>query len=112
MSWSINHALKGLNGQFEVTRLIGAGGAVAYIVAANGFQAWNIANGHPFDVTAYSLAFPSGLAAVLMATGGAVAIKDRNVASAKIISQTGAVPTPALDGTRVPLGDSPPVEKP
>lgn len=110
MSWSINHAFKGLNGEFEVVRLLGAAGVAAYIIGANGFQAWNIGNGHSFDVAAYCIAFPGGLAAVLAAVAGSAAWKDKGVASAKVTAQTGAIPTPALDGARVPTGDPPPVQ--
>lgn len=83
MTFPINHAFKGPNGEFEAVRLLGAAGIAAYIVAANGFQAWNIHNGHAFDVAAYCIAFPGGLAAVLAAVAGSVGWKDRQVAKAK-----------------------------
>jgi hypothetical protein len=41
-------------------------------------------------LSVYCLTFPTGLAAVVGGTAGAIAIKDRNVASAKVIEQTGA----------------------
>ena len=112
MAWSINNAFKGLNGEFEAIRLIGAGGVAAYIVCANAFVAWNIHKGNDFDVVSYCAAFPTGLGLAIAAVAGSVALKDRNVASAKVIAQTGAVPSPALDGARVPTGDPPPVGQP
>ena len=112
MTWSINHAFKGLNGEFEAVRLLGAAGVASFILGANGFQAWNIANGHPFDVASYCTFFPAGLAAVIAAIAGGAAWKDKGVASAKVTAQTGAIPTPALDGARVPTGDPPPVDQP
>lgn len=109
MMKGLSHALRGIGGEYEAIRVLGALGILAYIVCANAFVAWHMRNGHPFDVTAYCIAFPSGLGAAIAAVAGSVAIKDRNVASAKVIQQTGAVPTPALDGARVPQGDPPPV---
>ncbi len=112
MTWAISHAFKGSNNEFEAIRLLGAAGVASFILGANGFQAWNIHNGHPFDVAAYCIAFPGGLAAVLAAVAGSAAWKDKGVASAKVIAQTGAIPTPPLDGPRVPVGPAPPVEQP
>jgi hypothetical protein len=109
---AISNALKGIGGEYELNRLVGAFGGVAYVLGANGFVVWNMLNGAEFDVIGYCTAFPGGLAILAGGTAGAVAIKDRNVASAKIIEQTGAVPTPAKDGARVPIGDPPPVDKP
>ena len=90
MTWAISTAFKGVNNQFEAIRLLGAAGVASFLVGANGFQAWNMIEGRPFDVALYCIAFPGGLAAVLTAVAGSVAIKDRNVASAKVIAQTGA----------------------
>lgn len=109
--WSINNALKGIGGEFELSRLVGAFGGVVFIVSTPAFTAWWIANGHDFDVTAFCLSFSAGIAAISGGTAVAVAHKDKNVASAKVIAQTGAVPTPALDGARVPQGDPPPVDQ-
>lgn len=78
-------ALKGSGGEFEINRLVGALGATAYIVGANAFVCWDVIHlGHTFDVTAYCLAFPTGLGVAVGSIAGAVAIKDRNVASAKL----------------------------
>lgn len=111
MTGNILNAVRGISGEFEINRLVGAFGGVSYVIGAHAFLAWNMWHGQPFDVTAYCLAFPSGLGVAVGSIAGAVAWKDKGVASAKVITQTGAVPTPALDGSKVPQGDPPPVDK-
>lgn len=108
MSWSISHAVRGSNGEVEAIRLLGAAGIASFIIGANGFQAWNMALGRPFDVALYCTMFPAGLAGVLMAVAKAAEWKDKGVASAKVIAQTGAVPTPPAVGPQVQPGDIPP----
>lgn len=75
--------IEGIGGQPEINRTIGAFGAVSFILSAIGFEAWNMGEGRPFDVVAFCTAFPAGLSAVVLAVGGAVAIKDRGVATAR-----------------------------
>jgi hypothetical protein len=75
--------LRGANGGLELNRIVGAFGGFAYIVGAHVFVAWNMRVNGEFDVTAYCLAFPGGLATLGLGTAGAVALKDRNVAAAK-----------------------------
>lgn len=93
----ILEALKGIGGEFEINRVVGAFGGFSYIVGANAFVAWNMHRGVPFDLTAYCLSFPTGLAAVVGSIAGAVSLKDRNVAKA---IQT-------RDGTNVPAEPAP-----
>lgn len=76
-------ALKGIGGEFEINRVVGFFGGVAYVVGANGFVGWNMMQGREFDLIAYCAAFPAGLGVVVGSIAGAVAIKDRNVAKAK-----------------------------
>ena len=83
---SILAALKGVSGDFEINRLVGAFGSAAYVIGANGFVAWNMYRGGGFDLTAYCLAFPAGLGVAVGSIAGAVAIKDRNVAAARVTS--------------------------
>ena len=112
MNMNILNALRGIGGEFEINRLVGALGAVSYIVGANSFMAYNVIwLGKEFDITAYCLAFPTGLGVAVGSIAGAVAWKDQKVANAKVTEQTGAVPTPALDGAQVPTGTPPPVDK-
>lgn len=89
MMAGLSHALRGIGGDYELNRIVGAFGGFTYIVGAHGFVIWNMANGNDFDLIAYCAAFPAGLGVVVGAIAGAVAIKDRNVASAKAIEQAG-----------------------
>jgi hypothetical protein len=113
MFQGLSNALRGIGGNYELNRLVGALGGLAYIICANVFVGYQVFYlGKDFDITAYCLAFPGGLAVVAGGTAAAISLKDRNVASSKIIEQTGAVPTKAPDGPQVPVGDPPPVDKP
>lgn len=111
MMSGFTEALKGIGGGYELNRLVGFFGGIVYVIGANAFVGYEVFwIGREFDVTAYCLAFPGGLAVVAGGTAAAISLKDRNVASSKVIAQTGAVPTPALDGAKVPTGDPPPVD--
>lgn len=104
--------LRGIGGEFELNRVVGFVGGIAYVIFANFFVWFQVVwKGGAFDVAEYCLAFPGGLAVVAGGTAVAVAVKDRNVASSKIIEQTGAVPAPPLDGPKVPTGAPPPVDQ-
>jgi len=88
---NIFNALKGVGGEFELNRVVGAFGGFTYIVGANTFVAYEtFVKSKQFDLTEYCLTFPSGLAVVVGAIAGAVAIKDRNVAKAKATEATTA----------------------
>lgn len=88
-----SHILLGINGAPEISRVVGAFGALAYVVGAHVFLGYDVMYlGHQFDLTAYCLAFPGGLAVIGGGTAGAVALKDRNVAAAKVIEATGSKP--------------------
>lgn len=95
----ILNMLRGITGEFEVNRVVGAFGATAYVICANAFVAWDMLyRGHPFDVTAYCLAFPAGLGVAVGSIAGAVALKDRSVATANVIRETGSQPGQAASG--------------
>lgn len=83
------NALKGIGGEFEVQRVLGAFGTVVYIVTAPALV-WAGKVTASFD--SFCIAYPAGIAACLAATAGSIALKDRQVATAKIISETGADP--------------------
>ncbi len=109
----LTDALKGIGGQFELNRLVGFFGGVAYIIGGNFFVWYQVVwRGRVFDIAEYCLAFPGGLMVIAGGTAGAIAWKDKAVASAKVTEQTGAVPAPPLDGPPVPTGTPPPVDKP
>ena len=85
----ITSMLKGATGDYEVNRVVGALGATFYILCANGFEAYEVVLQHAtFDLTAYCIAFPTGLGVAIASIAGAVSLKDRNVAKA---AQTQAV---------------------
>jgi hypothetical protein len=107
-----SNALKGTGGDFEINRVVGFISGVGYTLGALGFTAWNMAQGREFDVVAFCTAFAGGAAVLTGGTAAAVAVKDRNVASAKVIEQTGAVPAKPPAGPRVPTGEPPPVDAP
>jgi hypothetical protein len=86
-------ALKGINGGYEINRLIGAIGGFIYVLGAHVFVGYEVFwRGVGFDITAYCLAFPGGLAVIVGGTAGAVALKDRNVATARVVEKTGSQP--------------------
>lgn len=95
---NISTMLKGIGGEYEINRVVGAFGAAVYVIGANGFEAWQVIwKGAAFDITAYCLAFPAGLGVAVGAIAGAVALKDRSVATARATdaasaAQTGAQP--------------------
>lgn len=111
----ILNALKGIGGEYEVQRVLGALGTVTYTLAAPIFVGVGVIK--DVSLTEFSLAFPAGLAACIGATAGAIALKDRNVATAKVVERTGAVPVPppagpaikpaALDNQALASGEAP-----
>lgn len=90
MKFNILNALKGIGGEFEVQRVLGAIGTVTYTFAVPVFVALGTIK--DVSVTEFCLAYPGGLAACIGATAGAIALKDRSVATAKVVERTGAVP--------------------
>jgi hypothetical protein len=99
----LSNALKGIGGEYEVQRVLGAVGTLTYTLAVPAFVA--VGKFGEVSATEFCLAYPGGLAACIGATAGAIALKDRNVASAKVIEQTGAIPTAPPAGPSVPQGD-------
>jgi hypothetical protein len=94
----LTNALRGIQGEFEVNRVVGAFGAAAYVICGNAFVAYDVIwKGRPFNITEYCLAFPGGLAVAVGAIAGAVAIKDRNVAVAQTVRDTGSMPGKAAN---------------
>lgn len=81
---SILNALKGIGGEFEIQRIIGAFGSVVFIVSAPALV-WFDKVQVSFD--SFCLAYPAGIAACIGATAGAIALKDRQVAKAKAEGQ-------------------------
>lgn len=85
--------LRGINGSVELNRVVGAFGGLIYVIAVQTFVAYEVIwLGKDFDITAYCLAFAGGLATITTGTAVAVAVKDRNVASSRVIEATGSKP--------------------
>lgn len=102
LTFPFSNALRGIGGEYEITRVLGGFGCMAYCVCANAFIGWDVTiNGKEFDITAYCLAFPAGLAAIIAAAAGSASLKDRNVAKSKVIESTGAIPVAPPDGPPV-----------
>lgn len=96
---SLTNILRGPLGEFEINRVVGAFGTVAYIVSANTFVAYEVFVLHkPFDLTAYCLSFPAGLATALAAIAGAVSLKDRSVAKARVTNAEAATAEAGSEG--------------
>lgn len=95
--------LRGTGGEYELNRVVGFIGGIAYVVGANFFTWYQVVwRGTAFDITAYCLAFPGGLAVVAGGTAVAVAVKDRNVATSKVVASTGSKPaTPPAPSPQV-----------
>lgn len=77
--------LRGIHGDIEVNRLGGFLGMLGLIVFSGYEVIWL---GRAFD----PLAFSAGVAAIVGGTGAGVALKDRNAAHAKVVSETGSRP--------------------
>lgn len=86
----ILNALRGIGGEFEVQRVLGAIGTLTYTFSVPLFVAVGIIK--DVTVSEFCLQYPLGLAACVGATAGSIALKDRQVATAKVIQDTGAVP--------------------
>lgn len=106
MGMSILNALRGIGGEFEVQRVLGAFGTVTYTVAAPIFVA--VGKFGSVSVTEFCLAFPSGLAACIAASAGAIALKDRQVATAKATEATTRAANVVTDGREAANAGPPP----
>jgi len=78
---SILNALRGISGEFEIARLLGAFGTVTYIVTGPA-MVWVGKVNVTFDT--FCIAYPAGLAACLGAAAGSIALKDRQVTKARV----------------------------
>lgn len=76
---TFTNIFKTSDGGWDVNRFVGFAGGIVYIVVAQVVAIMTKA-----DLTTYCLAFPAGLAVVAGGTAGAVALKDRQVAKAKV----------------------------
>lgn len=79
-------ALNGINGEPEIQRVLGAFGTTVFVITGPALI-W--AGKVTASFEAFALAYPAGLAACIGATAGAIALKDRQIARAKVIERTG-----------------------
>lgn len=84
--------IRGINGTVELGRLSLFLAVVGYVGGTLVFQGYMTFNDGGFDVTAFCLAFGGGFAALIGGGAGAIAVKDRNVASSQVITATGSKP--------------------
>jgi hypothetical protein len=76
--------LRGIGGDFEIGRVSLAIGGFFAVISPIAFEIYEVGwNGGHFDVTAWCLAYPGGLTALV--TGGVLVIgnKDKQVAAAR-----------------------------
>jgi hypothetical protein len=109
----ITNILKGIGGEFEITRVLGSVGVLAYIVCAHVFVGYEVFYmNKEFDIVAYCTAFPGGLAVAVGAIVTAAGIKDRNVAAAQTVAATGSQPAvPPAPAPEKATGELPDSEK-
>ena len=87
---TVLRALKGISGEFELGRMLLAASGVLAVTSPLAFEVYEVGfNGGHFDVTAWCLAYPGGLATLVTAGVLGIGGKDRNVAIAR---QTQALP--------------------
>jgi hypothetical protein len=79
---NILRALNGIGGEPEIQRILGALGTLTYTIAVPAFVTFGKFG--PVSTTEFCIAYPAGLAACIGATAGAIALKDRQVANAKL----------------------------
>ena len=105
-------ALRGIGGEYEITRVLGGFGALAYCVSVIVFVGSEVIwRAKPFDLIAFCTAFPGGLVVIIGVAAGSASFKDRGVASARVTERTGAIPAAPPAGPEVPthpMDDAPP----
>ena len=80
---ALSNMLRGISGEFEIVRCLGATGVLTYIWTAAGLEIFEVVwRGKPFDLATFCTVFPAGLLIAIGAVSGSAALKDRNVAKA------------------------------
>jgi hypothetical protein len=80
---SFLNLLKGISGEVEIGRTLLASSGVAAIFTPIGFESWHMWHGGAFDVTAWCVAYPGGLAALSGVGVFSIGKKDKDVATAR-----------------------------
>ena len=86
---TVLNALKGVGGEFEVQRILGAFGTVVYVITAPALV-W--AGKVSATLDSFCVTYPVGLGICIGACAGSIALKDRSVAKAKVIERDGDQP--------------------
>lgn len=82
---SIANILRGTGGEFEIGRVSLAVGGLFAVVSPIGFEWYEVGfNGGHFDVTAWCLAYPGGLVALVAGGVFAIGNKEKQVAAARL----------------------------
>lgn len=88
--------LRGVTGHFEISRVSLAVGGFFATTSPIGFEIYEIGwNGGHFDVTAWCIAYPTGL--VTLVAGGVFAIGSKEKAVASAAATVAAITPPKLD---------------
>jgi len=81
---SLSNALRNISGDFEIGRVLLAGSGLAAVITPIVFEFADMShNGWHFDVTAWCVAYPGGLAALAGIGVFAIGNKDKSVAVAR-----------------------------
>jgi hypothetical protein len=78
---TILNAFKGIGGEYEIQRILGAFGTIVYVVTAPALV-W--AGKVAATLESFCVTYPIGLGVCIGACAGAIALKDRQVAKAKV----------------------------
>lgn len=99
---ALSNILRGIGGEFEIGRTLLASSGVAAVTTPIIFQLLDMAhNDWHFDVTAWCVAYPGGLAALSAIGVFAIGKKDKDVAAAKVVTATADATTADADALRV-----------
>jgi hypothetical protein len=97
---SLANILKGIGGELEIGRVSLAVGGFFAVTSPIGFEIYEIGwNGGHFDVTAWCLAYPGGLVALVAGGVFAIGNKEKQVAAAQVVRDTGALPVQPKEPT-------------
>lgn len=92
-----SNILRGIGGEFEIGRVSLAIGGLFAVVSPIAFEVYEMGwNGGHFDVTAWCLAYPGGLVALVGGGVFAIGNKEKQVAVAQTVRDTGSLPSPAM----------------
>lgn len=90
---AISNILRGIGGELEIGRVLLAGSGIAAVLTPIAFQFLDMAhNAWKFDVTAWCVAYPGGLAALNGIGVFTLGKKDRDVATARVTTAEAVKP--------------------